>query len=130
MTRLPVLVVPEMGGGFLTLVNVGKGPALNIVLGVGEPALAQNDAREISLDQLSTALIPKLTHLSPLASGSTRREKWSGSHVSVISYTDALGVSYTTFASTNGTKILRGNAFPGVSMADLPPVGIEGPRPR
>ncbi len=130
MTRLPVIVVPTMGRTSVTLKNVGKGPALNVVLAAAQQTFAQVDARTVELEELIGSDMPRLLHISPLSPEETRRETWDRSEALVVSYTDALGVSYATLASGNGTKVFRGDVLPGISMADLPPVGVEGPHPR
>jgi hypothetical protein len=116
--RMPVLVCPA-SNGTTTISNVGKGPALNIVIARADGGVTACDARDVSFAQLAQATWSDAMHLQPMESGETRVYEWSGQPAFGLSYTDALGIPYTTLASRYGTKVFDGNAMSGVSMSGL-----------
>lgn len=116
--RMPVLVCPG-SNGTTTISNVGKGPALNIVIAQAGEGLAACDARDVSFEQLTRATWSDAKHLQPMESGETRVYEWSGQPAFGLSYTDALGLPYTTFASRYGTKVFDGNAMSGLKLSGL-----------
>lgn len=58
-------------------------------------------------------------HLRPIEAGEEVVYNWPGGSVVGLSYTDALGVPYTTLASQFGTKIFDGNAMSELKLSDL-----------
>jgi hypothetical protein len=117
--RMPVLVCPS-SNGVITVRNVGKGPALNICMALADQNLASRDASEISFDELTQTSWSGSVHLAPLEAGEKGAYEWSGGPVVGLSYTDALGLAYTTLASRYGTKVFDGNAMHRLKLSDLP----------
>jgi hypothetical protein len=116
--RMPVLICPSSNGN-TTVRNVGKGPALNIVIARGEEELASRDASEITFDQLARTSWSEPAHLQPIESGETTVYEWAGDLTVGLSYTDALGLPYTTLASRYGTKVFDGNAMSTLKLKKL-----------
>lgn len=116
--RMPVLVCPS-SNKTTTVSNVGRGPALNIVVAHGDEELAAWDAADVSLERLSQTSWGNAGHLQPMEAGETRVYELAGQPVLVLSYTDALGFPYTTLSSQYGTKVFDGNAMGGLKLRGL-----------
>lgn len=116
--RMPVLVCPS-SGATIKVQNVGKGPALNIIIARAEEELALHDAADTSFDRLARTSWSDAAHLQPIESGETTVYEWAGGPVVGLSYTDALGFTYTTLASRYGTKVFDGNAMGGLKLKTL-----------
>ena len=118
--RMPVLVCPE-GGASITIHNVGQGPALNIAIARAGDELASLDAQQVGFDELARSSRMNGAHLQPLEAGAVAVYEWAAGPVVQLSYTDALGLPYTTLSSRHGTKFYEGNAMNGLNLKDLPP---------
>ncbi len=108
--RMPVLVCPTRNGS-IVVQNVGTGPAINVAIARAGKELADRDALDVSFDELEGTSWSSGGHLQPIASGVTVAYKWLGGPAIGLTYTDALGVPYTTLASQYGTKVFDGNAI-------------------
>jgi hypothetical protein len=108
--RMPVLVC-QTSTGPTVIQNLGSGPALNVAIARAGTELADLDALEVSFDQLERTTWAAGGHLQPIEPGTTVTYDWRGGRAIGLTYTDALGVPYTTLASTYGTKVFDGNAM-------------------
>lgn len=105
-TRAPVLVTRRNANG-IVVENVGRGPALNVIL-------AQLDESAEGGEGVSPLLAPAENwispiHLVPIAAGDTA-ECFVGATRDFIGvcYTDFLGKEYTTTSGPTGMKIREG----------------------
>jgi hypothetical protein len=107
-SRMPVLLVKSpVQRGLLTIQNVGKGPALNIVLADPSGDLLEADALDIDLsnDRYRDSW-NRFHHLEPIGAGAERTYQWPNRGGLGLTYTDAFGTFYTTFSSKYGTKVV------------------------
>lgn len=122
--RMPVLI-PELQRspddvGIVTIRNIGKGPALNIVFANASGELATVDAARIRLSRRKHRdCWSGYMHLQPIAAGAERRYQLDFETAVGFSYTDALGSRYTLLAAEYGTKVVGFAAMPHPPLNEL-----------
>jgi hypothetical protein len=115
--RMPVLV-PRNDldrAGVVIVRNVGRGPAINVVIAKGPEALREQDAVRVDLARHRDRWKDFL-HLDPIESNTEITIELGPRHVTGLHYTDALGHPYTVLAGRNGTKMVDG------SHMEVPPL--------
>jgi hypothetical protein len=120
-SRMPVLLPRSpIKSGTLSIQNIGKGPALNIVIANASGDLLKEDALGLDLTKSSyKEMWDHVYHLEPIEAGADRCYKWEFVGGLGLSYTDAFGTFYTTFTSRNGTKILPARVMPEQILSNL-----------
>jgi hypothetical protein len=120
--RMPVLVpyVDARHRGVLFIRNIGNGPAVNIMLADGGPALTDTDLREVPTELLGQ---PdnwyNHRHLRPIPQGNEQRYPWTYKKALGLAYTDALGSPYTLVTSPHGTRIIDGAVMPATPFPGM-----------
>jgi hypothetical protein len=121
--RMPVLspYVDARQSGMLFIRNIGNGPAVNIMLADGGPALTETDLREVPTEVLGKAdNWYNQRHLRPIPQGAERRYRWTYKKALGLAYTDALGSPYTLVTSPHGTRIIDGAVMPTTPFPGMP----------
>lgn len=130
--RMPVLVARTLpsdprGPLRVEIRNVGRGPATNIILGVGERDESRGSA------QLGKRLSEKWfspMRLAPIAANEAVEVSHpERSYLWLLSYTDALGDGYTTKTSNFGTRVHEGRYHPKVWTPEIVEFS-EAPHPQ
>src|SRR5262245_58166089 len=87
----------------ITIRNIGEGPALNVVIAHARDDLARRDALDIDFSEARyRTMWHELRHLEPIEAGGSRSYRWVVEEAVGLTYTDALGASYTTLAGPRG----------------------------
>jgi hypothetical protein len=118
--RMPVLVARHAVGA-VGVLNIGNGPALNVVIaqGVGEIASVDLLAADLGAFQAAGTWVNH-QHLPQLPAGAEHWYAWNWADPAVgLTYTDALGNSYTAVSSQYGTKVVDGLRLAHPSLVDL-----------
>jgi hypothetical protein len=121
--RMPVLspYVDARQSGVLFIRNIGNGPAVNIMLADGGPALTEPDLRGIPPEVLGKVdNWYNHRHLRPIPQGAERRYRWTYKKALGLAYTDALGSPYTLVTSPHGTRIIDGAVMPTTPFPGMP----------
>lgn len=121
--RMPVLIPSvDLGAGTVTVRNIGRGPAMNVVLAHGRGELLTVDASSIDLGKRQYRQSWEAhIHLHAIEPGRDRTYPYVGGPVLGLSYTDALGDPYTLLSSVFGTKVVDGQAMDNPSLNELGP---------
>jgi len=110
--RMPILT-PQIEKNALVIRNVGNGPALNIVLADATGILTTTDLRKTDVSLYAHKdNWESFRHLRPIPPRTEHRYSWTYKGALGLTYTDALGGSYTVLASRYGTKVVDGMAMP------------------
>ena len=119
--RMPVLIPSvDLDAGTVTVRNIGRGPAMNVVLARGRGELLTVDASSIDLGKRQYRdSWEGHVHLHAIESGRDRTYPYAGGPVLGLSYTDALGHPYTLLSSVFGTKVVDRQAMNHPSLKDL-----------
>jgi hypothetical protein len=120
-SRMPLLLPRSpIQTGTLSIQNIGKGPALNIVIANASGDLLKADA--LSLDPTHESykdMWTRFYHLEPIEAGGDRCYKWEFVGGLGLSYTDAFGTFYTTFTGRNGSRVVPARLMPEQALANL-----------
>jgi hypothetical protein len=101
--------------------NIGNGPAVNIMLADGGPALTETDLRGVPSELLNKAdSWYNHRHLRPIPQGTERRYPWTYKKALGLAYTDALGSPYTLVTSPHGTRVIDGAVMPETPFPGMP----------
>jgi hypothetical protein len=121
--RMPVLIPgPGLEAGTVTVRNIGRGPAMNVVLARGQGELLTVDASRIALGRRRyRSSWEGHIHLHAIEAGRTRTYRYESGPVLGLSYTDALGHDYTLLSSVFGTKVVDRRAMAHASLDELGP---------
>lgn len=114
--RMPVLIPQPMGTKQevteIRIRNIGRGPALNIVIAAATGDLASEDISDIRLSRRRHGRQwDQYMHLQPIEPGTERCYLLHYRGAVGLAYTDALGKSYTLLSSPYGTKVVDGNVM-------------------
>jgi hypothetical protein len=125
--RMPVLVVSTYSLAGITVRNLGRGPALNILLATGPEELGRADAMTAKLAPHRRSWA-NFKHLRPIEAEDKLDVpypvEFSADRLAALGlrYTDALGKFYTVLSSPFGTKVFDGSYIDSPPFTELPPV--------
>src|SRR2546422_5115984 len=132
--RMPVLTMKrlppgEEGISHVLLINVGNGPALNIIFGLAEE-IEGAGSKQLRRNVGERWFSP--LHLFPIPPGGELSVPHpETSNVLGVTYTDALGSSYTMKTSQYGTLVLEGRHLPKIwTLNNVPPMWRRPPAER
>jgi hypothetical protein len=137
--RMPVLVLFPAERDSWSVENVGKGPALNIVIAQGRGTHDRDGSIELRRKGRVGETWCLAIHLRPTGAGQRQLVPWPFSDDGVaVAYTDAFGHYYITKTSRHGTRICEGRRVPWndsdvVNLSDIEPgasMDIRGATPR
>ncbi len=111
--RMPVLVLFPEESGFWLVENIGKGPALNIVIAQGRGSEGNMRPIDLHAEDATGEVWCNPIHLRPLSAGAKQLVPWRfGTSGVGIVYTDALDHVYTTKTSSDGTVVTERRSIP------------------
>jgi hypothetical protein len=127
--RMPVLIARHAMGA-VGILNIGNGPALNVVIAQGTGEIASVDVLGADLDAFQEdGTWVNHKHLAQIPAGAEHWYAWEWGDLAVgLTYTDALGHSYTAVSSRYGTKVVDGLKMTHPRLVDMkyPPV-VDAP---
>jgi hypothetical protein len=128
--RMPVLVTRHAHDS-IGVVNVGNGPALNIVIAQAIGRIAAIDVSDANpREHHSNDTWKAHKHLAQIPSEAEHWYEWSWAETAAVglTYTDALGHHYTALSSPYGTKVVDGFEMPHPSLETLDyPKAVDAP---
>jgi hypothetical protein len=107
--RMPVLIAAYEVGA-VGVLNIGNGPALNVVISQGTGKVAEIDVlgADLAAFQRDGTWVNH-RHLTQIPAGAEHWYAWKWDEAAVgLTYTDALGHHYTAVNSQFGTKVVDG----------------------
>jgi hypothetical protein len=127
---MPVLIARH-GIDAVGILNIGNGPALNIVIAQGTGKIASVDVLDADLDAFQDdGTWVNHMHLAQIPAGAEHWYSWAWTDLAVgLTYTDALGHNYTAVSSPYGTKVVDGLEMTHPRLVDLTyPRVVDAPR--
>ena len=123
---MPILIAQlykAADGYWVSVRNIGKGPAVNVVIADALGELAITDIRRVQLSRYKNQRHwggPK--HLERIPEGAKLDYRWDSKDLTGVlglSYTDVLGSPYTLLSGKYGTKAVNAAIIPHPPLNEL-----------